>query len=108
MVQFLLSQETIDVGDSALHAVRENLSNVLEMILNHLESVAPGLEFAGYTQSSDFADHITPLILAAQCGHYEIIEMLIERGHRINKPHLPNCVCEKCRYIVIDVNVNFS
>lgn len=99
MVKFLLSQKMIDVSDCVLHAVRENLPNILEKLLEYIERSAPGLEFIGCTQSSDFPDHITPLILAAQCGHYEIIAMLMERGHRINKPHLPNCVCEKCRYI---------
>lgn len=97
MVEFLLSQKSIDVGDTVLHAVRDNLPQILEMLLNHLLKTESGLEFTGYTQSSDFPDHITPLILAAQCGHYEIIEMLMERGHRISKPHRPDCVCEKCR-----------
>lgn len=97
MVEFLLDQQDIDIGDSVLHAVRDNKPKILEMILEKLNATSPGLEYAGVTHSSDFPDHVTPLILAAQCGHYEIIEMLINRGHVIVKPHHPSCRCGDCR-----------
>lgn len=97
MVELLLSQEEIEVGDNALRAIRNNDSKILVMLLDKLQQVSPGLEFVGCTHSSEFADHITPLILACQCGHYEIIELLIERGHRIDKPHPPDCACGECK-----------
>ncbi|KAK9729940.1 Ankyrin repeats (3 copies) [Popillia japonica] len=96
MVDFLLQQRDIDVGDCALHAIRDNQIKILQLLLDKLQEIAPGLEFVGVTHSSDFPDHVTPLILAAQCGHFEIIELLIERGHKISKPHLPNCSCSEC------------
>lgn len=97
MVELLLAQNDIDIGDSVLHAVRDNKPKILELLLEKQNATSPGLEFVGVTHSSDFPDHVTPLILAAQCGHYEIIEMLINRGHVIAKPHHPSCRCGECR-----------
>lgn len=97
MVEFLLGQDGIDVADNHLHAIRDNQLKLLQMLLAKMQDVSPGLEFVGVTHSSDFPDHVTPLILASQCGHYEIIEYLIERGHRIQKPHKPECNCSDCR-----------
>lgn len=97
MVEFLLSQPNIEIGDCILHAVRDNRLKILEMLLEKQQAIAPGLEFVGVTHSSDFPDYVTPMILAAQCGHYEIIELLIKRGHMITKPHHPSCRCGECR-----------
>lgn len=97
MVEFLLTQNNIQIGDSVLHAVKDNKPKILEMLLEKLNATSPGLEYVGVTHSSDFPDHVTPLILAAQCGHYEIIEMLIKRGHILAKPHHPSCRCAECR-----------
>ncbi|CAH1986545.1 unnamed protein product [Acanthoscelides obtectus] len=97
MVEFLLAQPGIEIGDCVLHAVKDNQPGILKRLLDKLNSTSPSLEFIGVTHSNDFADYITPLILAAQCGHYEIIKMLIERGHTISKPHPPTCRCADCR-----------
>lgn len=97
MVEFFLTQKDIDIGDNVLHAVRDNKPKILEMLLEKMNATSPGLEFVGVTHSSNFPDHVTPLILAAQCGHYEIIQMLIHRGHTIGKPHSPRCRCTDCK-----------
>ena len=96
MVEFLLQQRGIDLSDCVLHAIRDNQIKILQMLLDKMHEIAPGMEYAGAIHSSDFPDHVTPLILAAQCGHFEIIELLIERGHKIVKPHPPNCQCVEC------------
>ncbi|XP_044267213.1 short transient receptor potential channel 4-like isoform X1 [Tribolium madens] len=97
MVEFLLSQQDIDIGDCVLHAIRDNQPKILELLLEKQRNTAPSLEYVGVTHSSDFPDYVTPLILAAQCGHYEIIELLIDRGHTIGKPHSPSCRCMDCK-----------
>lgn len=102
MVKFLLTQKDIDIGDNVLHAVRENEIKILQLLLEKMQEISPGLEFVGVTHSSEFSDHITPLILAAQCGHYEIIEYLIERGHSISKPHPPECNCTECKQHLLE------
>lgn len=97
MVELLLKQKDIDVGDCHLHAIRDNQIKILQMLLDKLQETAPGLEFVGVSHSSDFPEYVTPLILASQCGHFEIIELLIERGHKLVKPHPPSCQCHDCK-----------
>jgi hypothetical protein len=46
--------------------------------------------------NSQFSSDITPLILAAQYNRTKIVQMLLERGDRISKPHDLNCPCEMC------------
>ncbi|XP_012250635.2 short transient receptor potential channel 4-like [Athalia rosae] len=93
MVEFLLSQPNIEIGDTALNAVRINEEELVVMILDSLQSM--DLEFAGVMHSSDFLDGTTPLAVAAYHGHYEIIRLLIDRGHILKKPHPPNCNCDE-------------
>ncbi|XP_046398148.1 short transient receptor potential channel 3-like [Ischnura elegans] len=95
MVSFLLEQRHIEVGDCALHAVRLGNANLVTVLLDELSSQIPNLEFCGVPNSSDFSSDITPLILAAHCGHYEIIGMLLERGHKLVPPHHPRCTCKE-------------
>lgn len=94
MVEYLLNVTNINIGDSALHAIRKNNANILLLILDKLGNEFEAVGHSG--ESSDFPDHITPLMLAADLGHYELIEILLERGHRLSKPHLPNCCCSTC------------
>ena len=97
MVEFLLTQEYIDIGDTALHAIRQNEPKIAVMILDKLEQITPGLEQAGITESSDFQDETTPLCVAAQYGHFEMISILLERGHTLKKPHPSICNCCDCK-----------
>ncbi len=39
--------------------------------------------------------YITPTILAAQLGHYEIVHLLIQNKYLIEKPHDCECTCSK-------------
>ncbi|KOX80705.1 Short transient receptor potential channel 5 [Melipona quadrifasciata] len=97
MVEYLLSHPDIDPGDAHLHAIRENEIKIAMVILNKLKELSHGLEFAGVTQSTDFPDETTPLAVAAQYGHFEMINMLRNRHHGLAKPHLPSCICENCK-----------
>ncbi|XP_013195311.2 short transient receptor potential channel 4 [Amyelois transitella] len=102
MVDFLLNQPRIDLGDNVLHAVRNNSINILVKLLDAQKKISPGLEFAGALHSADFPEYITPLILAAQCGHYKIVGLLIERGHTILMPHTPRCFCTCCKSMFLN------
>ncbi|XP_023289290.1 short transient receptor potential channel 4 [Orussus abietinus] len=94
MVEFLLSRD-IDVKDAGLHAVRVNEPRIVVMILDKLNAVTPAGEYVGVSGSSDFPDDTTPLVVAAQSGHYEMVKLLLDRKHRIAKPHPPSCNCEE-------------
>ncbi|XP_078032808.1 short transient receptor potential channel 4 [Augochlora pura] len=96
MVEYLLSSPDIDPGDAHLHAIVNNDQKIVALILNKLNKLTTGLEYVGVTQSADFPDNATPLLVAARCGHFEMIEYLMRRYHSISKPHLSKCNCEEC------------
>ncbi|XP_076229482.1 short transient receptor potential channel 4 [Nomia melanderi] len=97
MVEYLLSSPDIDPGDTHLHAIAENEPKIVNLILNKLNQLTSGLEYVGVTQSADFPDDTTPLVIAAQCGHFELIDYLRKRHHNIPRPHLPSCNCYECK-----------
>jgi len=43
--------------------------------------------------SEEFPRFMTPLMLATQCGLYETVEYLVNRGHKLDRPHPPRCTC---------------
>ncbi|KAM0727282.1 Short transient receptor potential channel 5 [Formica fusca] len=95
MVEYLLSHPDIDPGDTHLHAIRDNQVRITVLILNKLNELTPGLEYAGVTHSPDFPDDTIPLAVAAQYGHFEMIDMLRFRRHILQKPHPPSCNCDE-------------
>ncbi|GIY15129.1 transient-receptor-potential-like protein [Caerostris darwini] len=62
--------------------------------------MSPGGEFKGGEDSTVYSSDITPLSLAAQNGDYKMVRMLLARGHEVEKPHAPNCLCPKCKSIL--------
>ncbi|XP_053976585.1 short transient receptor potential channel 4-like [Hylaeus volcanicus] len=97
MVEYLLSYPDIDPGDTHLHAIRDNDIKIANLILNKLNELNAGLEYVGVTQSTDFPDDTTPLAVAAQYGHFELIDFLRRRNHTLPKTHPPSCNCEECQ-----------
>ncbi|KAG7190878.1 hypothetical protein KM043_006939 [Ampulex compressa] len=95
MIEYLLSHPDIDPSDTHLYAIRDNQLRITAIILDKLNEQAPGLEFAGVTHSADFPDDATPLAVAAQHGHFEIIDMLRRRYHILQRPHPPSCNCQE-------------
>jgi hypothetical protein len=48
-------------------------------------------------ENSKFHEHITPLLLAAQIGCYELIEYFAGQGYQVPNPHSRVCQCDICR-----------
>ncbi|XP_046666859.1 short transient receptor potential channel 4-like [Homalodisca vitripennis] len=97
MVEYLLKRKDLDLMDCALYAVKLNQTDNVERIFNKLKTIHPSLEFSPCINSAEFPEYLTPLIVAAQCGHIEMIHFLFSRGHpEIPQPHKPTCVCSEC------------
>lgn len=101
MVDLLLSRSGLKIGDSLMHAIRENHYSIVTKLLDILESEDPNRVKLGYEYSTEFPQHLTPLMLAAQCGHVKIISLLLKRGHTISLPHKPQCLCKEVSLVGI-------
>jgi ankyrin repeat protein len=74
-----------DLKNALLQCVIENDLECVEVLLKN----KPGdIEI-----SKD--SYITPIILAAQLGHYDIVHFLIQNNCVIEKPHSCECTCEE-------------
>ncbi|RWS01447.1 short transient receptor potential channel 4-like protein, partial [Dinothrombium tinctorium] len=98
MIQFLLSKGA-EVRDAHLIAINHDSREKAELLLNAIsQKYGREKELEGVDDSSVFAPYITPMILAAQRGNIEIIQMLLERKHpQLPSIHIPYCRCESCR-----------
>ena len=48
-------------------------------------------------ESSDYSPDVSPVMLAAHCNQFEILQLLLSRGARIVRPHPLTCSCPRCR-----------
>ncbi|CAH1777259.1 unnamed protein product [Owenia fusiformis] len=109
MVYNLIQCPNIVLGDSLLHAIKEGNVRIIEVLLNwqdenHRKTKqvdafdSPEDENATEAfESAEFSANITPLMLAAHCHNYEVIQKLIARGDTIEIPHQVNCDCKDCK-----------
>jgi len=95
MIDLLLSWPELEIGDSLMRAIRHNLYPIVIKLLDILQVKSPETVQLGYENSTEFPQYLTPIMLAAQCGHYQIISLLLERGHTIQIPHKARCLCKK-------------
>ncbi|GFS39011.1 transient-receptor-potential-like protein [Trichonephila inaurata madagascariensis] len=102
IVELLLQQESVNIGDALLYAIREGVYKIVEMLINHPSITSEMLanDWAKTRQpgeeSSDYSPDISPIILAAHCNQFEILQLLLSRGAVIEKPHPLSCGCQKC------------
>lgn len=106
LVEFLLKQDGVKIGDALLYAVREGVYRIVEMLIDHpsISREMLGKEWsdrqrAETEESSDYSPDVSPVILAAQCNQFEILQLLLSRGARVVKPHSLSCGCQRCKQV---------
>jgi len=113
----LLQPNTQRIGDALLLAISKGYVRITETLLNHPAFSEKHKRFGGLLNTSPtteqlegdiaefyrmdqdgtrFSPDITPIILAAHCNEYEIVQMLLMRGAKIERPHNYFCRCEEC------------
>ncbi|CAL8079446.1 unnamed protein product [Calicophoron daubneyi] len=112
IVELLLKQPGIKIGDALLYAIQEGVYRIVEMLINHPSITKEMLGTAWNDnedlespeeESHDFSADISPVILAAICNQFEILQLLLNRGARIEEPHKSSCTCAVClKYLATD------
>ncbi|XP_031752130.1 short transient receptor potential channel 2 [Xenopus tropicalis] len=93
------------IHEALLVAVDTNQPHVVKMLLDRLDQ-EKGIKmdiksfslafFDNSIDNSRFAPGVTPLTLACEKDLYEIVEMLMKKGHVITTPHKISCTCMEC------------
>ncbi|XP_060682915.1 transient receptor potential cation channel subfamily C member 2b [Hemiscyllium ocellatum] len=96
------------IHEALLVAVDMNLINVVKLLLERLDQ-QKGVShnkvdimsfslamFDHSIDSSRFAPGVTPLTLACQKNLFEIVDLLMKKGHIIPNPHKISCSCPEC------------
>ncbi|XP_077984510.1 transient-receptor-potential-like protein [Glandiceps talaboti] len=99
IVEILLAQPNVHIGDALLYAIKEGVYRMVEMMVNHpsISREMLGGDWSKMTkESSDYSPDISPVILAAHCNQFEILQLLLTRGATISRPHAVTCSCEIC------------
>nr|XP_056714786.1 protein XNDC1N [Euleptes europaea] len=93
------------VHEALLVAVDTNQPHVVKLLLDRLDqekSLKMDIKsfsmaiFDNSIDNSRFAPGVTPLTLACEKDLYEIVDMLMKKGHDISRPHKVSCGCLEC------------
>ncbi|CAL8069370.1 unnamed protein product [Orchesella dallaii] len=115
MIKLLLrvDPENIDTRNALLSAIKDGDMHVMLLLLafEDASNRTGGSPWAGARtkakkghlkqmdefDNTEYGKHITPLGMAAKSGHYEIIQVLWNRGERLPQLHMPSCDCSTCK-----------
>uniref|UniRef100_A0A0K0CZW9 ANK_REP_REGION domain-containing protein n=1 Tax=Angiostrongylus cantonensis TaxID=6313 RepID=A0A0K0CZW9_ANGCA len=94
VVDLLLKHPDIRIGNALLCAIREGVYRLVEMQVNH-PSITREMLGDGWSEhldsaeaaSAEYSSDISPIILAAQLNQFEILQMLLRKDARIERPH---------------------
>ncbi|KAL3310517.1 Short transient receptor putative channel 2 [Cichlidogyrus casuarinus] len=106
------------VEDALLHAISQERIHLVKLIVDHpqyirMESlftagperrIKPLQEEKRGLDRSQFSSDITPLMLAAHANNHEIIQLLLDRGHKLEMPHDRSCLCMDCELTRAEVS----
>ncbi|KAK7474523.1 hypothetical protein BaRGS_00034217, partial [Batillaria attramentaria] len=85
LVELLLQQNGVEIGDALLYAIREGVYKIVEMLIEH-PSITREMLGADWSkvrheeESFDYSPDISPIILAAHCNQFEILQLLLLHG----------------------------
>ncbi|BFZ14644.1 hypothetical protein BsWGS_17682 [Bradybaena similaris] len=103
LVELLLRQDGVKIGDALLYAIREGVYRIVEMLISH-PTISCDMLGSDWTkarhvgdESFDYSPDISPLILAAHCNQFEILQLLLGHGATIERPHQLSCSCKRCQ-----------
>ncbi|XP_061164348.1 transient-receptor-potential-like protein [Saccostrea echinata] len=114
LVEILLKQEGVKIGDALLYAITEGVYKIVEMLIDHpsitLEMLGPDWSKSQRRgeESSDYSSDISPIILAAHCNQFEILQLILLRGANIKFPHMLSCSCQECQEQVNEDSLRHS
>lgn len=114
LVEILLKQEGVKIGDALLYAIREGVYKIVEMLIDHpsitLEMLGPDWSKTKRRgeESSDYSSDISPIILAAHCNQFEILQLILLKGVNIEFPHMLSCSCQGCQEKVNEDSLRHS
>ena len=82
------------------------LLTVLQMLIEHpsIRREMLGSDWSKVQhkeESFDYSADISPIILAAHCNQFEILQLLLLHGANIERPHQLSCPCKRCQAQVI-------
>ncbi|KAL1426365.1 hypothetical protein MTO96_003374 [Rhipicephalus appendiculatus] len=95
MVKFLV-QNGVGLNDVLLHAVETGDVPLTEFLVNEVSKADPQCEKRGYPHSATYTADVSPIILAAQMGHWTLIHFFIKRHLKVEAPHTASCLCKTC------------
>ncbi|VDN14742.1 unnamed protein product [Dibothriocephalus latus] len=106
------------VEDALLNAISQEKIHIVKLIIDHPQYIrmekimTPRGQRAGIitksTERSQFSSDITPLMLAAHTNNHEIIQLLLDRGLKVEMPHDRSCLCLDCESIRAQVSFQYS
>uniref|UniRef100_A0A8C5MUN2 Transient receptor ion channel domain-containing protein n=1 Tax=Leptobrachium leishanense TaxID=445787 RepID=A0A8C5MUN2_9ANUR len=94
IMELLLSHD-VYVGDALLYAIRKEVVGAVKLLLGYKKEKRVSMVTMD-TQMSEFAQDITPIMVATHTNNYEIIKLLIHSGMTIPRPHQIRCNCVEC------------
>ncbi|VDD75417.1 unnamed protein product [Mesocestoides corti] len=114
IVELLLKEPNIRIGDALLYAVQEGVYRIVEMLIDH-HSITKEMLGTSWSkrislseESPDFSADISPIILASICNQFEILQLLLSRGAHIERPHRSNCNCNNCAAMYKEDSLKYS
>lgn len=112
--ELLLRQNGVKIGDALLYAIREGVFRIVEMLIDHPSITPEMLGNEWYKskhvgeESNDYSPDVSPVILAAHCNQFEILQLLLMRGAVIDRPHQLSCSCRRCQEKVHEDSLRHS